>query len=35
MKNNNSKFKSVVRSKARWLFTLFALLTLGVGQMWG
>ena len=35
MKNNNSKFKSIVRSKARWLVALLALLTLGGGQMWG
>lgn len=28
-------FKSIVQSKARWLLTLFAILTLGVGQMWG
>ena len=34
MKNKHSNFKSIVQSKARWLFTLFALLTLGVGQMW-
>ncbi len=34
MKNKHSFFQSIVQSKARWLFTLFALLTLGVGQMW-
>lgn len=28
-------FKSAVRRKARWLITLIAILTLGVGQMWG
>ncbi|MBR1922756.1 MAG: hypothetical protein IJ838_03270 [Paludibacteraceae bacterium] len=32
--NNNSKFQSVVQGKARWLFALFALLTLGVVEMW-
>ena len=32
MKNFN--FKSIVQSKARWLLTILALLTLGVGQMW-
>ncbi len=26
--------KSIVQSKARWLFTLITLLTLGMGQMW-
>ena len=30
----NFNFKSIVRSKARWLLTLIAHLTLGVGQMW-
>lgn len=35
MKNKHSNFQSIVQSKARWLFTLFALLTLGIGQMWG
>jgi len=34
MKNFNFNFKSIVQSKARWLLTLIALLTLGVGQMW-
>ena len=31
----NFNFKSTVQSKERWLLTLFAILTLGVGQMWG
>ena len=31
----NFNFKSIVQSKARWLLTLIAILTLGVGQMWG
>ena len=35
MKNKHSNFKSIVRSKVWWLFALFALLTFGVGQMWG
>ena len=35
MKNKHSNFKSIVQSKARWLFTLFALLTFGVVEMWG
>lgn len=35
MKNLNFTFKSIVRSKARWLLTIFAILTIGVGQMWG
>jgi len=34
MKNFKFNFKSIVRSKARWLLTLIAILTLGVGQMW-
>ncbi len=34
MKNFKLNLKSIVQSKARWLFTLIALLTLGVGQMW-
>ena len=35
MKNLNLfNLKSIVRSKARWLLTLIAILTLGVGQMW-
>lgn len=34
MKNVKFNFKSIVRSKARWLLTLIAILTLGVGQMW-
>lgn len=34
MKNLKFNFKSIVQSKARWLLTLFAILTLGVGQMW-
>ena len=35
MKNINFNLKSIVQSKARWLLTILALLTLGVGQMWG
>ena len=35
MKNLKFNFKSIVLGKARWLVTLFAILTLGVGQMWG
>ena len=34
MKKFNFNFKSIVQSKARWLLTLIAILTLGVGQMW-
>ena len=34
MKNFKFNFKSIVQSKARWLITLIAILTLGVGQMW-
>lgn len=34
MKKFNFNFKSIVQSKARWLLTIFAILTLGVGQMW-
>ena len=34
MKHLNFNFKSIVQSKARWLLTLIAILTLGVGQMW-
>lgn len=34
MKNLNFTFKSIVRNKARWLLTLIAILTIGVGQMW-
>lgn len=34
MKNLKINFKSIVRSKARWLLTLIAILTIGVGQMW-
>ncbi len=34
MKNKHSNFKSIVQQKARWVFTIFALLTLGVGEMW-
>ena len=30
----NFNFKSLVQSPARWLLTLVAILTLGVGQMW-
>ncbi len=33
MKNSNYNFKSIVQSNARWLLTLLAILTLGVGQM--
>ena len=33
MKKFNFNFKSIVQSKARWLLTLIAILTLGVGQM--
>ena len=35
MKNFNFNFKSIVQSKARWLLTIIAIITLGVGQMWG
>ena len=35
MKNFKQNFKSIVQRKARWLLTLLAILTLGVGQMWG
>ena len=35
MKNFKLNFKSIVQSKARWLLTIIAILTLGVGQMWG
>ena len=34
MKNLTFNFKSIVQTKARWLLTFCALLTLGVGQMW-
>ena len=34
MKQFKLNFKSIVQSKARWLLTLIAILTLGVGQMW-
>ena len=34
MKHLNFNFKSIVQRKARWLLTLIAILTLGVGQMW-
>jgi len=34
MNNFIFHFKSIVQSKARWLLTLIAILTLGVGQMW-
>ena len=30
----NFNFKSIVHDKARWLLTLIAILTIGVGQMW-
>jgi len=33
-KNLKFNFKSIVQNKARWLLTLIAILTLGVGQMW-
>ena len=35
MKNKHSNFQSVVQGKVRWLFAIFALLTLGVVEMWG
>lgn len=35
MKQFKLNFKSIVQTEARWLLTLFAILTLGVGQMWG
>ena len=34
MKQFKLNFKSIVQRKARWLLTLFAILILGVGQMW-
>lgn len=34
MKNFKFNFKSIVQRNARWLLTLFAILTLGVGEMW-
>ena len=35
MKNLNLfNLKSIVQGKVRWLFALFALLTLGVVEMW-
>ncbi len=34
MKNLKFNFKSIVQTKARWLLTFCALLTLGVGQVW-
>ncbi len=34
MKNFNLNFKSIVQSKARWLLTIIAIVTLVVGQMW-
>ena len=34
MKNLTFNFKSIVQTKARWLLTFCALLTLGVGQVW-
>ena len=33
-KNLKFNFKSIVQNKARWLLTIIAILTLGVGQMW-
>ena len=35
MKNFRLNSKSIVQRKARWLLTLIAILTFGVGQMWG
>ncbi len=35
MKKTNFNLKSIVQKSARWLLTLIALLTLGVGQIWG
>ncbi len=35
MKTNFINCKSIVRSKARWLLTLIAMLAVGVAQMWG
>jgi len=35
MKNFKLNFKSIVKRKTRWLLTIIAILTLGVGQMWG
>ena len=35
MKNFKLNFKSIVQRKARWLLTIIAILTLGVGQMRG
>ena len=34
MKNLKFNFKSIVKRKTRWLITLIAILTLGMGQMW-
>ncbi len=34
MKNLTFNFKSIVQTKARWLLTFCALLTLGIGQVW-
>ena len=34
MKNFKLYFKSIVQRKARWLLTILAFLTLGVGEMW-
>ncbi len=34
MKKLTFNFKSIVQTKARWLLTFCALLTLGVGQLW-
>ena len=31
----NFNFKSIAQNNARWLLTLIAILTIGVGQMWG
>ena len=35
MKNFRLNFESIVQNKARWLLTIIAILTIGVGQMWG